>query len=171
MPAPEWSDPRHVERYPARAGGAPLQVDGDSTLLELLPPSTLRILDLGTGDGRLLGLLLERLSAARGVGLDDSPPMLEAARARFADEPRAELVEHDLAHPLGNLGRFDAVVSSLAIHHLEHDRKRSLYAEAFALLEPGGIFANFDHVARRAVACLTGRRSGPYHAATRAARR
>jgi tRNA (cmo5U34)-methyltransferase len=147
MPAPEWSDPRHVERYLARAGGTPLRVDGDSTLLELIPPSTLRILDLGTGDGRLLGLLLDRLSAARGVGLDDSPLMLEAARARFADEPRAELVEHDLAHPLANLGRFDVVVSSLAIHHLDDARKRSVYAEAFALLEPGGVFANFDHVA------------------------
>ena len=35
----------------------------------------------------------------------------------------------------------------MAIHHLEHDRKRALYGEAFAALEPGGTFANFEHVA------------------------
>jgi tRNA (cmo5U34)-methyltransferase len=82
------------------------------------------------------------------VGLDFSEVMLRAARERFAGEDRVELVEHDLAEPLpAALGRFDAVVSSMAIHHLEHERKRSLCADVFELLEPGGVFANFEHVA------------------------
>ncbi len=73
--------------------------------------------------------------------------MLRAAGERFADDEHIELVEHDLAEPLPALGRFDAVVSSMAIHHLEHERKSSLYGEVFDLLEPGGVFANFEHVA------------------------
>jgi SAM-dependent methyltransferase len=104
-------------------------------------------MDLGTGDGRLLALLRADRGTVRGVGLDYSASMLDAAGRRFGDDDRVELLEHDLAAPLPALGRFDAVVSSMAIHHLEHERKRSLYAEVFEMLEPGGVFANFEHVA------------------------
>jgi SAM-dependent methyltransferase len=83
----------------------------------------------------------------RAVGLDFSDVMLAAARERLGGDERVEIVKHDLAEPLPALGPFDAVVSSMAIHHLEHERKRSLYAEAFDALEPGGVFANFEHVA------------------------
>jgi tRNA (cmo5U34)-methyltransferase len=147
MASEEWSDPRHVGRYLERADEFPRRSEGESVLFDHVPREARRILDLGTGDGRLLALLQAGRPHLLGVGLDNSPLMLEAARRRFADDERMELLEHDLAQPLPDLGRFDVVVSSMAIHHLEDERKRSLYEEVFALLEPGGVFANFEHVA------------------------
>ena len=147
MPPDEWTTAEHVLRYLDRADGYPRRADGESVLLEHVPDDARRILDLGTGDGRLLALLQRDRPEIVGVGLDFSEVMLDAARKRFADDERVELIQHDLLEPLPALGRFDAVVSSFAIHHLEHDRKRSLYGEVFDLLEPGGVFANFEHVA------------------------
>jgi tRNA (cmo5U34)-methyltransferase len=147
VPAEEWADAEHVDRYLARADEFPRRIEGESVLLEHVPREAGRILDLGTGDGRLLAMLQVDRPELRGVGVDFSEVMLEAARNRFAGDDRIELVEHDLDEPLPALGRFDAVVSSMAIHHLEHERKRSLYGEVFDLLEPGGIFANYEHVA------------------------
>jgi SAM-dependent methyltransferase len=116
-------------------------------LLEHVPRDTRRVLDLGTGNGRLLTLLQADRPGMHGVGLDFSELMLAAARERLASDDRIDLIEHDLCEPLPTLGRFDAIVSSMAIHHLEHERKRSLYGEVLDLLEPGGVFANFEHVA------------------------
>ncbi len=143
----EWSDPAHVRHYLTRTGGEGRLAEGEVTLLELIPPQTRRVLDLGTGDGRLLALLAEALGEIEGVGLDSSELMLEAASERFAGEPRLQVLAHDLATPLPDLGPFDAVVSCMAIHHLEHERKRALYGEAFAALAPGGVLANLEHVA------------------------
>ncbi|MGH2919771.1 MAG: class I SAM-dependent methyltransferase [Solirubrobacteraceae bacterium] len=147
MPADEWRTAEHVHRYLALADECPRRTEGESVLLEHVPRDARRVLDLGTGDGRLLGLLRRDRHEMLGVGLDFSELMLDTARERFAGDERIELVAHDLCEPLPAVGRFDAVVSSMAIHHLEHERKRSLYGEVFDLLEPGGVFANFEHVA------------------------
>ena len=140
-------DGEHVARYLRRAGLFPRRAEGESVLFEHVPVDASRILDIGTGDGRLLAAMLADRPGATGVGLDFSDLMLRAAGERFAGEERVELVQHDLAQPLPALGRFDAVVSSFAIHHLEHERKRLLYEEIFDLLAPGGMLANFEHVA------------------------
>jgi tRNA (cmo5U34)-methyltransferase len=147
MPAEEWTTAEHVARYLELADEYPRRAEGESVLVEHVARDARRILDLGTGDGRLLAMLRIDRPRMRGVALDLSELMLEAARDRFAGDERIELVRHDLAEPLPAIGRFDAVVSSMAIHHLEHERKHSLYGEIFDLLEPGGLFANFEHVA------------------------
>jgi tRNA (cmo5U34)-methyltransferase len=147
MPAEEWTTAEHVARYLELADEYPRRAEGESVLVEHVARGARRILDLGTGDGRLLAMLRIDRPQMRGVALDLSELMLEAARDRFAGDDRIELVRHDLAEPLPPIGRFDAVVSSMAIHHLEHERKRSLYGEIFDLVEPGGLFANFEHVA------------------------
>jgi tRNA (cmo5U34)-methyltransferase len=147
MGAGEWRAAGHVGRYLERADEYPGRAEGERVLLDHVPRDIRRVLDLGTGDGRLLALLKADRPQLSGVGLDFSELMLQAAAERFAGDEAVELVEHDMAELLPALGRFDAVVSSMAIHHLEHERKRSLFAEAFNLLEPGGVFANFEHVA------------------------
>ena len=38
-------------------------------------------------------------------------------------------------------------MSSFAIHHCSHERKRTLYEEAYYMLSPGGVFCNLEHVA------------------------
>ncbi len=89
----------------------------------------------------MLALLRIDRPESVGVGIDLSEPMLAAAAERFAGDERIELLRHDMASPLPDLGAFDAIVSCFAIHHLEDERKHSLYAEVFERLEPGGVFA------------------------------
>lgn len=140
----DWSDPARVAEYLSRE--IPHRGTAEEMLLAALPPRVERFLDLGTGDGRLVELVRARHPGTRAVGVDASKPMLARAAERFAAEPLVEFHRHELATPLAVEGPFDAVVSGLAIHHLEDERKRELFGEIQALLTPGGVFANLDLV-------------------------
>ena len=141
-----WTSSEHALDYLSRADSIPHRVEGESALLEFIPPTVRRILDLGTGDGRLLALVKLDHPEATAVAIDFSPAMLEAAQKRFLSDPSVAIKEHNLDRPLPEMGKFGAVVSSFAIHHLIHERKRALYAEVYRVLSPGGVFCNLEHV-------------------------
>jgi tRNA (cmo5U34)-methyltransferase len=143
-----WSNERHAVQYPERADAIPHRSDGECALLEWLPRPLARVLDLGSGDGRLLSIVKTVCAPEDAVALDFSETMLERLRRRFVDVPGVRIVAHDMDRPLPpDIGTFDAIVSSFAIHHLSHPRKRALYEEVYAHLGPGGAFCNLEHVA------------------------
>jgi tRNA (cmo5U34)-methyltransferase len=114
--------------------------------LDLLGGPPKRILDLGAGTGLLSRKVAEAQPQAQLTLLDGSPNMLEQARATLGD--RAQYVVADLADPLPqpSEGRWCAIVSALAIHHLEHPEQAALYARIHDALAPGGIFVNAEQV-------------------------
>ena len=142
-----WSSSEHALEYLRRADSIPHRTEGETAPLEFVPPDAARILDVGSGDGRLLALAKADRPRAEFVALDFSVAMLEALHRRFDGDGKVTVVAHDFSNQLPPLGHFDSVISSFAIHHVAHERKRSLYREIFDLLRPGGIFCNLEHVA------------------------
>jgi tRNA (cmo5U34)-methyltransferase len=104
-----------------------------------------RVLDLGAGTGLMSRAVLAVFPEAEMVLVDGASEMLAEARRRLPQDA-ISTVEADLRDPLPE-GPFDAVVSALAIHHLEDPDKRRLFGRIAAVLRPGGVFVNAEHVA------------------------
>lgn len=103
-------------------------------------------LDLGAGTGNVTAALRARFPQAALVALDGSPSMLAVARTRVRD---AAFVERAFGVKgwTRDLGRYDAVTSAGAVHHLGARGKRALFKDAFGLLRPGGVLVLADPLA------------------------
>ena len=114
--------------------------------LTMLPAPPRRVLDLGAGTGLLSARVAAAYPDAEYVLVDGAPAMLAQAEQALTATYNITIHVADLADPLPE-GEFDAVVSALAIHHLDDDGKRALFARVRAALPPGGMFVNAEQVA------------------------
>jgi tRNA (cmo5U34)-methyltransferase len=114
-------------------------------VLGVLEPAPARVLDIGAGTGLLSGRVVEAFPDARIELLDASEPMLSEARERLGESVTAVHVA-DMADALPD-GPYDAIVSALAIHHLDDADKRALSGQVHDRLRGGGVFVNAEQVA------------------------
>jgi tRNA (cmo5U34)-methyltransferase len=111
--------------------------------LELADGAPARVLDLGAGTGLLTRAVRAIHPQCEATLLDGSTAMLQRARQTLGES--ASYVVGDLGGQLP-AGPWDAVISALAIHHLEDPLKRELYARVRETLAPGGVFVNAEQV-------------------------
>lgn len=121
------------------------------TFADLIPDPgfPFNILELACGEGLLAQTLLERFPLCSVYGLDGSHEMLAHAAARLTVYTERfkpvlfELKELDWRKPKIPVW---AVVSSLAVHHLDGKGKLALFKDVHEMLEPGGVFLVADLV-------------------------
>jgi len=120
-------------------------------MAELVPPTNAirHVVDLCCGEGLLSREILRRRPNIIVHGYDGSPRMLAEAKdtvGEFKDRFDDQLF--DLAEPGWRAFPWGvhAFVSSLAIHHLDANGKKDLFASLFASLLPGGMLVVADLV-------------------------
>jgi len=119
------------------------EAEVERALVDLLPQERAkRLLDIGTGTGRILQLL--EGYAEHGLGIDFSREMLAVARANLADFRYAHctLRQADMYQLPVAEGSFDLVVLHMVLHY--SDRPADVIAEATRALAPGGHFLIVD---------------------------
>ncbi len=109
----------------------------ESAVLRLLGHEHLsRVLDAGTGTGRILELLAPHIG--HGLGIDSSAAMLAIARENLAKAgvKNCQLKLGDVYHLPAAHAAFDAVVFHQVLHYL--DDPLAALREALRVLKPGG---------------------------------
>jgi SAM-dependent methyltransferase len=120
-----------------------------ATIIALDKPDVGAVLDVASGPGGFLALMLGEFPGASGVWLDSSEVMRDEAGSRLAGLG-GRVGYHlgdilDLGQACGR-GSVDAVTSSRATHHLTVPDLGRFYQQAADVLRPGGWVANWDNV-------------------------
>ena len=120
-------------------------------LLPFDPEDNIRVLDIGAGYGALTRLILNAFPHSTVVVHDYSEVMLREARMYLSGASdavtfvRGDMMSDDWMKDIS--GKFDAVVSTIAIHNVRHqERIRSIYNDVFSMVSNGGCFFNADYV-------------------------
>ncbi len=106
----------------------------------------IKVIDLGCGTGTITHLLKVRFPNAQVTCLDLAPNMLEMAKIKLTHYNNINYITGDFYH-LKFTEKYDVILSSLAIHHLDSDEdKKEFYKKIYHSLNSEGLFINADVV-------------------------
>lgn len=106
----------------------------------------IEVIDLGCGTGTVARSVKNTFSHAKLTCLDMSENMLKIAGGKLSDAQDTTYINSDF-YQFDFHNQYDAVVSSLALHHLEtSEDKKGFYKKIYKGLKAGGVFVNADVV-------------------------
>ncbi len=107
------------------------------------PEAVIDVIDIGCGTGTLACAIKTKFKNSRITCFDQSQNMLDIARNKIKSEKDTNFIRDDIVS-FEYDKKYDAIVSSLALHHLEGEAKSMFYNKTFDALKEGGIFINAD---------------------------
>ena len=114
------------------------------SILPFRPDQTFCVIDLGCGTGTISRKIKDAFPNINLTCVDIAKNMLDIASAKNGSN--TILIQADF-NTFDFPQKYDAIVSSLALHHLEKDEdKQGFYDRIFEALNDGGIFINIDVV-------------------------
>lgn len=109
------------------------------------PQEQIKILDLGCGTGNISQNIKEKFPQASITAVDLAENMIKIAKTKLAPYDDIEYIRADF-RDLEFQEEYDAVVSSLALHHMSPEEQRLFYNQIFRFLKEGGVFYNADNI-------------------------
>ena len=152
-----WKTEKLAKTYLEGVRGAiPFANEQIEILLRIIKRYQLNLnsfLDLGCGDGVLGRTLYNYWPDAKGIFVDFSKPMIEAAKLKSGEyKNQSVFIVEDFGNEnwLNSISEYfplDLVISGFSIHHQDNENKRRLFNEIYnKILKPGGLFLNLDQV-------------------------
>jgi predicted transcriptional regulator YdeE/2-polyprenyl-3-methyl-5-hydroxy-6-metoxy-1,4-benzoquinol methylase len=123
-----------ADDYDAKFSPLTIYDSGYGVFLNTIPPNG-KILDIACGPGNLSHYFLSKRADLDVFGIDLAPKMIDLARR---NNPNARFAVMD-ARRISDIGeRFDGICCGFALPYLSDTEIRSLFSDAFQLLNPGG---------------------------------
>lgn len=146
-----WLNPEAAENY---ARMVDLMIPQRKEILSIISRIAIelgsehpKIIDLGCGMGDVTAEIIKLKPDVEVLMVDFSDEMIRRSSERFRDNKNITVVKRDLNLGISGItdeGKYDAVVSCFALHHMEFENRVKLYSEIHAVLKEGGLFINGD---------------------------
>ena len=120
-------------------------LESKRSIAEALPDNTKTLLDLGVGTGLELEAIYERFPRIRITGIDISENLLSQLREKYKDADINVIQENYLSYDFGT-AEYDAVISSMTMHHYDYHTKSGLYRKIKKALKSGGGYIENDYI-------------------------